>query len=285
MNLLQTTLVLAGVLIQPAQGANTAAGTLRINGTSIKLTHARAHLHDNAEGLISRKSELRILLTDREVPATALYGVSFPPVWQMAMRGEVQGLLLEMDPADPNNINAIVLQKPREAGRSLMNLGASVTGGKLFKEWKLAGGRVSGSIDRGKDEPSENEDIPNIAYTVRFDAKVDAEPPVTQDLKGAQALASAPVRALLLAADAMSRADFPALKKLSTASGAARLDELIATAGGQAKTIARQNGTEMKALLKKVKRVVIRGDRATVIMPDGNSAAVVREAGAWKTDN
>ncbi|MCW5758631.1 MAG: hypothetical protein KIS90_02525 [Phenylobacterium sp.] len=39
-------------------------------------------------------------LTDREVPPSALYGQSFPPIWHMARRGEVKGVLIEFDPDD-----------------------------------------------------------------------------------------------------------------------------------------------------------------------------------------
>lgn len=283
--MLQITATLATILAQPAPKAGIADGTLRINGMPIKLTHAFAHLHENVEGQLMGKRELRILLTDREAPAGSLRGLAFTPIWQMAMRGKVQGVLLKLDPATPNTVNAVVLLKPTQPGRSLMSSAISVSGGMLFKDWQFGGDRVSGSIDWGKDRSSDNEDIPNVAYTARFDALVTQEPAVTQDLKGAAAAASAPVKALLLAADAMARADFPALKKFSSARAGMRVDEMLATSSAKAKATAKQSGAEMKTLLTKVKRVIIRGDYATVLMADGFAAAAVREGGTWKSDD
>jgi hypothetical protein len=282
------TLILAvslGFASLPSAASSTVEGTLSVDAQKIKLTHARAYLFDNAEGTSSRKKELRILLTDREVPASSLYGTAFPPIWHMGMKGEVQGILIDLDPADPKKVNSILLLKPKEKGRSLMSTSINVEGSKVFQGWKYGGGRVSGSISRGKDDIPQNEDVGNVSYTAKFDIAVDPGPPVTQDLKGAQALASPQVKALMLSADAMVRADFPALKKLASVEGAKRIDELIEMTGAQAKTIAKQSGTEMKGLLKKVKRVVVRGDRATVILPEGNSTTVVREGGAWKADH
>jgi hypothetical protein len=272
-------------LAGPAPDKSSCEGTIRVNSTPVELKHVRVHLYDNAEGLATRKKELRILLTDREVPASSIYGTAFPPVWHMAMEGKVQGVLLELDPSDPNNINTILLMKPKQKGRSLMTMSISESGGKVFEGWKYGGGRVSGALKRGKEGNSADEDLPNIVYAVKFDAAVDPGPPVTQDLTGAKALASPQVKVLAQAADAMSKADFAALKNLSSAAGKVQIDEMIAMTGPQAKQSAKQSGTELKAMVKKVKRVVVRGDRATVLMPDGLSVSMVLEGGTWKMNN
>jgi hypothetical protein len=271
-------------LVLTARLPNQAEGTLRAGDITIKLSHVRAHLHDNAEGLMDRKKELRILLTDREVPASSLYGVAFQPIWHMAMRGEVQGILLELDPTKPNEVHSVLLMKPKQKGASLMTTSLSVTGSEIFKGWKYTGSHVSGSVDRQKEAVPGGE-MPSLSYTASFDSDILPEPKVTQDLKGAQAVASPQVKMLVTSADALTRGDFATVKKMASKQGAARLDEMITQAGPQAKALAKQFGTEMKTSLKKVKRVVVRGDRAIVIMPDGVSMNVILEGGVWKTDN
>jgi hypothetical protein len=62
----------------------TAKGTLAVNDETIVLTHSYAHLHDNAEGLLDRPKELRIVLSDREIPYESLRGITFLPVTHMA---------------------------------------------------------------------------------------------------------------------------------------------------------------------------------------------------------
>lgn len=57
-----------------------AEGTVTSGGTDIRMTHACALLHDNAEGVLSRKTELRIVVCDREIPTSALQGLAFLPV-------------------------------------------------------------------------------------------------------------------------------------------------------------------------------------------------------------
>ena len=75
-------IALASVLAQAVPG-NLVEGTLRVNGMPVTLKHVRAHLHDNAEGLISRKKELpfgmlvgpreEVLWTDAHVAFLAFY--------------------------------------------------------------------------------------------------------------------------------------------------------------------------------------------------------------------
>jgi len=273
------------IFTQAADGSSAVSGSLQIGSDEIILTHVRAHLFDNAEGTSSRKKELRILVTDRQVPANSLYGTAFTPIWQMAMRGEVKGLLLECDPANSNEVTSVLLMKPTQPGMSLATISYSATGGSIFSDWKLTRGRVAGSFDRTREPIAGSDDSSRTAFKFKFDVSIDPGPPVTQDLKGSAALASPQVKALSLVADAMARADFAAMKRLSTVQSNAHLAELLASAGARAGGLAKANGTEMKKLLKTSRRVVVRGDRATVIMPGGNSASVARENGIWKSDN
>jgi hypothetical protein len=262
----------------------TVEGNLTLNKQSVVLKYAYAHLHDNAEKVLNRPRELRILLVDREVPPDALMGMAFPPVWGLARDGAVRGLLIELNPADPNNINIILLDKPKEEGRSMTTLSMSKTGAKLFKEWRLTDKRVSGALDR-KEESSSDLDFPTAEFTVRFDAPISREHAITAELKGPQAARSPQVAALLLRADAIMRWDMAALKAVSTKRSMAQIESLPPSVVAEFKKVAKKEGAQQKKELAKAQRVVVRGDRATVIIAKGQYATVVKEGGKWKVDD
>src|SRR5687768_3933207 len=112
-------LILAMIGSPASAEPGTVKGTVEARGKAVELKYSYAHLHDNAEGLLTRPRELRILLSDREVPPDALHGISWLRVEDMAMEGKVQGLLLELDPAKPDTLVAVLLARPAEAGLSL----------------------------------------------------------------------------------------------------------------------------------------------------------------------
>ena len=72
--------------------AGTVQGSLQVDGVTVPLTHAIAHLHDNAERLLRHPRELRVLLADRDVPQQALAGIALGPLLRMAREGRVRGL-------------------------------------------------------------------------------------------------------------------------------------------------------------------------------------------------
>src|SRR5688572_1295069 len=96
-------LVLAGAALTagPALAIDKgkASGRFNDDGVDLKVSHAIALAMDNVEAFPDAQKGYRVLLSDREVPISALYGLSFPPVWRMAKAGKLNGLLLRFDPA------------------------------------------------------------------------------------------------------------------------------------------------------------------------------------------
>jgi hypothetical protein len=257
-------------------------GSLRVNEKSITLRHAYAHLHDNAEGMLDDAEKFRVLFTDREVPPNALDGIAFLPVMDLARQGQVQGLLFEMDPEDPNNVVMTLLQPPSGPGRFLIRQTINVTGQDLFKDWKRTAQRVAGAIERrGEREPG-LADFPAISYSVQFDAPVFNEPKITADLKGRAAKDSPQARLLSDKADALAKGDFAAAQKAST-ERANRLNQSF-LADTKSDSLAKK-AAEMKKSLQKIQRVVERGDRAIVILSGKHWFSFVREGGEWKSDD
>jgi hypothetical protein len=268
---------------EAAVNSGVAKGSLRVNDKNITLRYVYAHLHDNAEGLIDDTEKFRVLLTDREVPPNALDGLAFLPVMDLARQGQVQGLMFEMDPEDPNNVVMTLLQPPSGQGRFLIRQSINVSGAEnLFKGWKLADNRVAGAIERkGEREPGLG-DFPAISYSVQFDAPIFNEPKVTADLKGKAAKDSPQARLLFAKADALAKGDFAAAQKVCT-DRANRWNQSF-LAGAKADSLTKQ-ADEMKKSLQKIQRVVERGDRSVVILPNKHWFSFVREGGEWKSDD
>jgi hypothetical protein len=275
-------LLLAPFFVMTDQESGTVKGTLKVNEKNITLRYAYAHLHDNAEGVLDDTEKFRVLFTDREVPPNALDGIAFLPVMDLAKQGQVQGLMFEMDPQDPNNVVMTLLQ-PSGQGRFLIRQTINVKGGAdLFKDWKLTDKRVSGAIERrGEREPG-LADFPAVSYSVQFDAPIFNEPKVTADLKGKAAQDSPQARLLSAKADALAHGDFAAAQKVCT-DRANRFNQSFLASEKQASLAKQADG--LKKSLQKIQRVVERGDRSIVILPNNQWFSFVREGGEWKSDD
>ncbi|MCC2673009.1 MAG: hypothetical protein K0Q72_5481 [Armatimonadetes bacterium] len=262
----------------------TVSGKFLINGKPVELKFAYAHLHDNAEGILSRPRELRILLTDREVPPAALRGVMLLPVEQLAMEGGVQGLLFELDPAKPNSMVEVLLTKPSEEGTSLMRTTHSVEGAKLFKQWKFEPLRVVGAIDRQKEfDP----DFPNLSassFVLEFNAPVFKEPAVTADLKGPAVKTSPQMKAILEAQKVMITGNVAALRNMQSVRAAKQFELALKLQGVDAAKVMKQGAIEMKQMVTKIHRIVVRGDQAVALVGKDSWLTMVKEGGAWKMD-
>ncbi len=263
----------------------TVQGTFQVNTESIQLTQAYAHLHDNAEGLLDRPKELRIVLADREVPQEALAGIAFLPVEDMAKEGRVRGLLLKLDPADRHLVLVTLLYPPANPGESLMTLTLTATGSEIMKKLQISDHRLTGEIEHSEPNKGEPSEMRRMNFALRFSAPLFHELPITADLKGKAAQDSPQVQILREKARAMVKGDFEALKQLSSAHANRHNEAFFSQAGEQARTFAKEAGAEMEGSIKNVQRVVVRGERAVVIFSDKEWMTFVREGGTWKSDD
>jgi hypothetical protein len=261
-------------------------GSLQVNDKAIVLTQAYARLHDNAEGLLDHPKELRLLLVDREVPQDALASFSLLPVEQMAREGMVQGLLLRLDPSDHKRLFVTLLYPPTEPGQTLLTQLVSSTDRKPPIELKIGSfNRVGGSVEHYKGNQSETRGIPRLNYSLRFSAPLFHEMPVTAILVGQKAQNSSQMRVLREKAWALEKGDFASVQRLSTADANRRTWALLAQAGPEAESLAKQAAAELKESTKYLQRVVVRGERAVAIFAGKQWHAFVREGGEWKSDN
>lgn len=259
-------LAMAGVA-GPAFAIDPGKATGRYNddGFDFKVSHAIALEMDNVEGFPDKDKGYRVFLSDREVPISALYGLSFPPVWRMARRGDVSGLLLRFDPADRGSLLTTVLVK-RTDGYSPASITLSNTSG-VWKRLEANATRVVGELN------------PDISSGMLFDFTAPVfTNPVEADLRGPAAQASEPVKALLARAEAFGRGDMKAAAELSTPEAAAEFAEYPPEIIKMAPKIAAQVTREAR----KTPRVVIRRETAAVQLSPNSWSSLTKVDGAWK---
>lgn len=246
----------------------TASGSYLHHDVTLKFDHAVALILDNAEGFRDHPTTLRLLVADREPPASDLMGLAFPPIWAKGKAGEIHGLLIELDPADPTSLTATILLPPEEEGYSLTTLSLSHSEG-LWERLEVGDTRVTGKLKADAVDD----------FTLEFSAPLFTDK-VTADLKGAAAQSSEPVQVLMARAQALSRGDMAAAAALSTAEAAKHAQDLPPEFLKQAKAMTAQMIKDLKA----AKRVVIREQTAAVMLGPGEWSSLVREGGTWKAD-
>jgi hypothetical protein len=280
--------LLCAILPQPvfAIDPGRVRGSLQVNDNVIVITQAYALLHDNAEGLLDRPQELRLLLVDREVPQEALAGIALLPVEQMAKEGRVQGLLLRLDPRDHTHLSVTLLYPPTEPEPTLLTRTISTTGRKPPLELKIGGSnRVGGAVEHHEDHQPETRGMPKLNYSLRFSAPLFHETPVTAVLVGRQAQNSSQLRVLREKARALEQGDFASVQRLSTIKANLRNRALLAGTGPEAESLSKRAAAELKELTKYLQRLVVRGDRAVAIFAGKQWITFMREDGEWKVDN
>ena len=281
--------ILAVLLIssQAAQAIDTGtlSGTLRIGDEVVELKEVYAHFHDNAEGLLDRPKEMRIVLSDRPIPQESLRGIAFLPVTKLAREGKVVGLLLQFDPKDQHRMVVTLLRKPSQPGKSLMTLSLIDTEQNLFKKLKISETRVEGEIDYAETHKADSEGLPSLSFSATFSAPRFHEMPVTADLKGKAAQSSPQVKILREKAKALGKGDFAAVSKLTSEAANRRNEVIMEQMGDQIAAISKEAAVDLEKSLKTIQRVIVRGDRAVVIFANKGWTNFVKEGGQWKSDD
>jgi len=264
----------------------TARGALSINGETFALAHSYAHLHDNAEGLLYRPKELRIVISDREIPYESLRGVGILPVEHLARENHVRGLLMTLDPNDQRTVVVTLLAQPSKPGQSMMTLTLNANGRKPFTKLLLSRVRVDGEVAHTDTREAGSQDLPKLTYAVTFSAPLFTELPVTANYRGKAAQKSPQAKAYREKINALKKGDFEAVKRLSS-KRANRRDSMMLTQMDEQtkKTMAEEGALEMEKSLKGLKRVVEREDSAVIIFSKKEWATFIREGGQWKSDD
>ena len=266
----------------------TASGTLKIDNETVTLTHAYAHLHDNAEGWLDNKKEMRILISDREIPQEALSGLNlFFNISSMVKQGLVRGVMIRFDPAKPASVQMTALHSPIDTRYSLPNKTISDSENHPLKNLSISEMRVSATVIQSNEG---NADLgwPSENFRFKFSAPLFKEPPVTATLKNKQALKSPQVKVILGRAAALIKGDLEKARQYSTERYNRYVENLMLQSQEDVKNMMRENGKVIEqSLTKGTLRLVVRGDSATLIVKakDGKTMfGLIRKNGDWLVD-
>lgn len=263
--------------LAPADAADpgTAKGDLVIEGQATPLMHAYAFERDNAEGMMDG-AELRILLTDVEVPDAARQLArlvpSFGPLGQQASEGKLKGVLIKVDPAKAKDAAYITVLIQGPPGQSFMTITRSPA---PFERFETANGRISGGGEIGPFKGS-------------FDAPLIKMAPVKEHLKGKAAAESAPAKAFLATEQAMRKGDLAAAQKGMTAAKWHGVEAFVQQVGAaEFAKQATQFFLDTATRTGQIKDAVLRADSAFLVVDEGNGklgVPLVLEGGQWKLD-
>ena len=232
----------------------------------IEFRHAIALGRDGADQMAIPATPIRVVLTDVEVPVSAIRKGLVPLVEQMAYQGKLKGLMLEFDPADLTVFYATVLDVPA-AGLSHGTITKSGTS-PVWKSLTVNATRVTGEI--------ESEGFNTFA--LRFSAPIFTDP-VTERVEGPAVAASPQLAAARGWREAFARRDMTAARSFMSLRLAAQIDRI----GLDTAEMARSATSEL-AQLARAQRVIVRGDNATIFLPDGATMSLVRIDGTWKVE-
>jgi hypothetical protein len=270
-------LMLAWPALCGALDPGKAAGMLTLHDRSVVLTHAFSWIHDGKE---LGHPELRVLLTDREVPYDLLAGplALLPERWAATQR--LTGLYLRADPRVKPPLWTAQPLIPGEARRYEL--------GTLPYRLGPDGLRISGQI---RVDGQSNE----FSVDAQFDAPVFRDEPPRKILSGPRARASEPVKVLVAFNEAWRNADWKTLDTLMTAEKRLEMEPLIQghtqpdpspnakerQGVGDALRLGMDDGAQTRA---DVLRVIVREGRAVILRKRRGPQNMKMEQGAWKVD-
>jgi hypothetical protein len=262
-----------------------AKGFLQAGAERVPIVEALAHFHDNAEGLLDRPRELRILLADREVPQEALAGIDFPMVGEMARDGRLRGLLIRVDPRDWDTLSITMFLPPIDPRDPRLCGTIRSAGPGPLKRMEMSRQRVWGEVEFPDSDGNPVADERSWACSIRFSAPLFHEPEVTSDFRGDEARRSPQARVLAKKAEALAGGDPDAAERLSTAAANRRSRASRPSFQGDLRSVARRSGRRLQESMAGDLRLVVRGDRAVAIFSDGTWTSLAQEGGAWKADD
>lgn len=269
----------------PAIDPGYATGTLKADGKTFQLKYANVIQYNNEEGFLD-KAELRLLLTDKDVPLELLSGPTLDPLQALARKDNMHGILLKIEQLVPlkakvTTAYGTLLYPPKDHRASLSFFTISDSNG-VFDKLVYSNNRVGGKI-RYKFKADQT---PAFEFDVSFSAPFFQDA-VTAKLTGKQALDSPQVKAFLAYQQALKRGDFEAARKLSSPERFEMLDAYIKQAGKAAVLEMIKSEPGLEKIKKQIRSVVVRGSRAFIVLKDktGRSAQrVLRYGKDWKVD-
>jgi hypothetical protein len=262
----------AGPLTAPAAQAAEAPASveasLSIGGVSTRLDHVLVIRQAGDDG-VEDGPTLRIFLSDGPIPQVAASAPTSGAAKAYAQDHKVTGVVILAD-IDGRKLGgqAEVLNSPGLAEGSF----ATASNTEAFSRLSLFGGRLVGQASFGETD---------VKLQARFDAPI-SENPITSDLTGAAALPAPPTQAMLACTRALHSGDMAELARLYTAERMKGMAAFRAQVGEQSFHEQMKGAPRAEAVAQELKRTVVRGPNAAVMLTDGTLAELVLQDGQWK---
>jgi hypothetical protein len=272
-------------------GAGTAEGELKVGEQAFALRFAYALEIDDVEGqrLSGPQKSLQLQLTAVELPPDAVGdGVRCA---ELVRAGKLHAVEIRMDPAKKTMFAGTIYHQlhPEEPPTlSITTSGNSST--YQLSDLKVERDRVSGTALMPEPENwvrfRDGAEPISFQYRVTFSAPIRRQPPVTAILTGVKAQQSPQVKALLAFEAACRKGDLALARRLAGPGFAKGLDAALKEQGQPAVLkLFRTMMPDGKTRLKQVTRVIVRGDRATIVSRESKEITgyqkVVRKGNAW----
>ena len=264
-----------------------ASGTLTVKSETIALKHAYAFLCDNAEGMMDGP-ELRILVSDREVPDDTLIGWNSSTRLQPLVReGSVRGVLLKLDPKAPTSgLNGTLLIPSSNPAESLLFF--SSKGNNEITKFQDANNRVTGEARYEATSSGANQDLPVFKFSFTFSAPLFRDQDISARLTGPAALRSSPAQALLAFERAVREGSLAVAQTMVTSRKWIEIDaHRVQVGDAQFKQMVKQMIPPAATRSAQIKLVIVRNTRATILINEGGGKtafSLIQEQGKWKVD-
>lgn len=266
---------------------------LRVGEQTVQIHFGAALEVDDVEGIRLQgtpKKVLRVLLADSEL-APAVAG-SWSRCSQLAREDKLHAVELSIDPAKKEPFGgAVYYHIPGNDGALLSLKFTAKNDGYEVKDLKISATEVSGVF-----QTLQPQDWPQLAegakpvqfeFTLPFRIPITHQPAVTGVITGPPALASAPVKAFLAYEAACRTGDIAGARALATVDATAEWDAILAKSPAEFKKMLQAAMPDTKTRSKQITRVVLRGDRATVIFKEDGGLGwqpLVKLGGKWLID-
>ncbi len=265
-----TSLALACSVSASAAGESSRAeAVLQLNGKPFPLTSVLVIQNGNEEGM-EDGPRLLVFLSDKPIPLQVAGGASTFRAAAWARKAGVTAVVLHGDPTGKNSAGtASVLAAPGLPPGGF----ATLTDTQAFKELKVGASRASGRFVFGGSDT-----------TLRgsFESPI-APMAVTENVKDRAATESAPAKAYLAYMAALRKGDLKEAARYATAERMKVIEQFRSADAASFKSLAKAI-PDGATLAKSVRRVVVRGDLASVVLSPKDVNELTREGGDWKVD-
>ena len=245
-------------------------GTLTYNGATKPLDHVLIVRAGNEEGM-EDGPKLRIYLSDGEIPLRFAGGATILGAKAYAQRTGISTVVIMADPAGKDRggqfslLNAPGLQPGVAVSTSTTN---------AFSALQVTESQASGATSLSD---------PPFGLQATFNAPITTNP-ITSDLTGKAAVDSAQAKTLMGFRDALGKADLASAAKYATAAKMKGIEQARTMMGDQLFRAEVKKEMGGPPLAQTIKRVIVRGDSASVMMGRGSVAELVQEDGGWKLE-